>query len=196
MQNMIWYLLWAIAPLIPAVLIYKVMPKSRSTVGGVFQGLQIKLGSAAALYFLIFFTMNPMKLGFIDRESVQDNWTVIATFQDEKNRTVSTEQLVKVEAIPDVIYEKLDRRKIQVSLPYVNVDKDKYLSIPYKLRFIFNEYDTESITSSEYFNSKENCNVKWKEREIHLKNLPKLVAKRMVADDTTGMVPADEIVIN
>src|SRR5436309_9966761 len=42
-----------ILPLLPAILIYKLLPQSQSDASGPFQGLKIKLGGAFGGYFIV-----------------------------------------------------------------------------------------------------------------------------------------------
>ena len=191
MQNMLWYLLWAIGPMIPATLIYRLLPKSESTVDGVFKGMQIKLGGAAAFYFIIFFVMNPVKLGLINRESTQSRWDLVTSFRDGQNQVVPSEELLAVEAIPNIGYTALDNENVIVSLPTIKIDEDKNIVLPYRLRFIFKNYEPRSISSNQYFN-KQHLEVSWEDRSITLKNLPALRARYTPNHDTTVILPASE----
>ena len=51
MQNMIWYLLWAIGPLVPAIALYRALPrvKTDASVKGKLHELQFKIGGRRCL---------------------------------------------------------------------------------------------------------------------------------------------------
>jgi hypothetical protein len=197
MQNMIWYLLWAIGPLIPAIVLYKVLPmeKTDANVNGKLQGLRIKLGGAGALYFIIFFVMNPVRLGLIDKDMVQDRWQLVTSFKNAGNQPVSPDQIRSIEPIPNY-YDVLDNERVMVMLPTVSIDKEKNVSMPYRLRFTFADYEPQTISSSDYFNKANFCDIKWNDREICLKNLPRLVPKPKETAHPTDTEMAKETIIN
>ncbi len=52
---LLYILVSLLAPVLPAFVIYKLLPKSRTRVEGPFKGLQLKLGGAFGGYFLLVF---------------------------------------------------------------------------------------------------------------------------------------------
>jgi hypothetical protein len=190
MNNMIWFVLWAIAPLIPAILIYLILPKSSSSVDGVLKGMQIKLGGAAALYFIVFFIMNPVKNGLIQSPSTENRWSLVTSFQDEQNKRIPNSEILRIEPVPDLFSRPLDDNQVLLNLPSVNIDDNKNISIPYYLRFIFTDYETKTISPLEF----RNCNIEWNEKILRLNYLPQLLAKKKM--DTTLTTPAVERTLN
>ena len=196
MINFAWYLAWVLLPLIPALLLFLVLPQSKSSVKGIFNGKEIKLSGSVAVFFLLFYAMNPVKLNLIDTGAFQDGWEMEASFVDMNNNPIPASQLLRIEAIPNTRYELLDDKKINVYLPVLQVRHDETLTIPYKLRFIFNDFEAQTVSASEYFNNKEYCRVDKKNQVLCLKNLPRLVAKKKEIQDSSLFEPAREIVIN
>ena len=76
--NLIWVFVALLLPIIPAVVIYRLLPAS-SHVSGPFKGLQIKLGGAAAFYFLLLLVVY-----FWPRPTpAYEVWTLKGYIQDE-----------------------------------------------------------------------------------------------------------------
>lgn len=197
MINFVWYLAWVLLPLIPALLLFLVLPRSnKAWLKGLFQGMEIKLSGSVAVYFLIFHAMDPIRHNLIDTGAFQDGWEMEASFVDINNNPIPASQLLRIEAIPNTRYELLDDKKINVYLPVLQIRHDQTLTIPYKLRFIFDDFEAQTISASDYFNKKEFCQIDKDNQVICLKNLPKLVAKKKEAADSIPFVPASEIQIN
>src|SRR5438045_2286567 len=123
MQNMMWYILWVIVPLIPSIALYRALPRVRTdaTVTGKLMELQFKIGGAGALFFIIFFVMNPVRLGLINKDSVQNKWELVTSFQNDNNQTISPDQVRSIEPIPSVDFQALDNQRIMVNLPAVDI---------------------------------------------------------------------------
>ena len=198
MQNMIWYLLWAIGPLVPAIALYRALPrvKTDASVKGKLHELQFKIGGAGALFFIIFFVMNPVKLGLINKDSLQSRWELVTSFQNNQNDTIPPDQLRSIEPIPNVAFQALDNHRIMVNIPAVDIDREKRVTMPFRLRFTFADYEPQRISSSEFFNNSNHCKINWKDKEICLKNLPKLVAKPRKPADSSQTEMANETIIN
>jgi hypothetical protein len=197
MINFVWYTAWVLFPLIPALLLFIALPRSsRAWLKGLFQGMEIKLSGSVAVYFLIFHSMDPVKLDLMDAPTFQDGWELETSFIDTANNPVSSRQLVSIEAIPLTTFEPLDDKRINVYLPVLQVRRDKTLTIPYKLRFVFDDYEAQTVSAKDYFNKEEFCAVTWEEQVISLKNFPKLVAKKKNPPDSTMQLPAHESSLN
>lgn len=122
MHDILWYAAWVIFPLIPSILLFLILPKNRASVNYATKGLEIKLGGAVALFFLLFYFMNPVKLKLIKTDFAQDNWKLIASFKDQSDQTIPVTQIVRIEAIPN--WETpLDHERIMVTLPAVEKRK-------------------------------------------------------------------------
>jgi hypothetical protein len=77
--NLIWIFTAILLPIVPALLLFKLLPLSTADVSGPFHGLQIKLGGAVGAYFLlvlvIYFGPRPTP--------PYEVWTVKGYIQDE-----------------------------------------------------------------------------------------------------------------
>lgn len=51
--KLIWIFTAILLPVIPAILLFKILPASTTDVSGPFKGLQVKLGGAVGIYFLL-----------------------------------------------------------------------------------------------------------------------------------------------
>jgi hypothetical protein len=89
--NLIWVFTAILLPIIPALLLYKLLP-STADVSGPFHGMQIKLGGAFAGYFLlvlvISFWPRPKP-----RELAYEVWTLKGQIQDENGTTLPQDKI-------------------------------------------------------------------------------------------------------
>src|SRR5688500_6357198 len=60
MANYALNALWILLPLVPAVLIYVIFPKSQASAKGLFAGLTIRGGGAFAAYFIVLLASYPV----------------------------------------------------------------------------------------------------------------------------------------
>jgi len=89
--NLIWVFTAILLPIIPALLLYKLLP-STADVSGPFHGLQIKLGGAFAGYFLlvlvISFWPRPKP-----RELAYEVWTLKGQIQEEDGAIIPQDKV-------------------------------------------------------------------------------------------------------
>jgi hypothetical protein len=79
--KLIWIFTAILLPLIPALLLFMLLPRSKAEVSGPFRGLQIKLGGAVGAYFLLV-----LVISFGPRPSFPppyEVWTIKGYIQDE-----------------------------------------------------------------------------------------------------------------
>jgi len=85
--NLVWVFTAILLPIVPALLLYKLLP-STADVSGPFHGLKIKLGGAFAGYFLlvlvVFFWPRP--------KAAYEVWTVKGMIQDESGAALPQEK--------------------------------------------------------------------------------------------------------
>ena len=89
--KLIWIFTAILLPVIPAILLFKFLPKSRATVSGPFKGLQINLGGAVGAYFLlvlvISFGPSPTP------PSPAEVWKIKGYVKDENGQTLSPDRV-------------------------------------------------------------------------------------------------------
>ena len=85
--NLIWVFTAILLPIIPALLLYKLLP-STADVAGPFHGLQIKLGGAFAGYFLLV-----LVIFFWPRGKPYEVWTLNGYIQDENGMTLPQDKV-------------------------------------------------------------------------------------------------------
>ena len=86
--NLIWVFTAILLPIVPALLLYKLLP-STADVSGPFHGMQIKLGGAFAGYFLLV-----LVIFFWPRSNpAYEVWTVRGYIQDENGTNLSQDKV-------------------------------------------------------------------------------------------------------
>jgi hypothetical protein len=91
----VWKLIWIftaiLLPVIPSILLFKLLPKSRAAVKGPFKGLQINLGGAVGAYFLlvlvISFGPSPTP------PTPAEIWTIKGSVQDENGQILAADKV-------------------------------------------------------------------------------------------------------
>lgn len=189
MQDFVWYCAWIILPLIASIILFLAIPRNKATLNYATQGLEIKLSGAAALFFLLFFIMNPVKLGLVKVDYSQD-WELVTSFKDEQNKLIPISNLSLVEAVPKFEYAPLDNYRVLVKLKNITIGADKTLVSPYHVKFYFHDYEPLSI-ETEDLNSAASCRVNWKTQRLRMTNSPALVRKAR-AETTINEVAAVE----
>ena len=53
MNSLQYFAILLLVPLVPAIVLYKMLPTQKADVSGTFQGMKIKLGGAIAFYFVL-----------------------------------------------------------------------------------------------------------------------------------------------
>jgi len=176
---LVWYIAWGAIPTILSILLFW-LTKSRASVstkkpdenevspsktsvkpGSLLSNLvdhplkhlAINLTGAAALFFLLFVMMNPIKTGFYEKES---NWKLKVAFKDEKGVPVPINKLVNVVPIPAVEYDSLDSKTLLVLLNDLREENSK-LKINYSLRIKFDGYETCTIPLPDSINEDMFC---------------------------------------
>lgn len=126
--KLIWIFTAILLPVIPAILLFKLLPRSTADVSGPFHGLQIKLGGAVGAYFLlvlvIYFGPRPTP--------PYEVWTLKGYIQDEDGTYLPPEKINmniqprSVEYLNDGSFEMdilVKRNQVgQVKLPTLMVD--------------------------------------------------------------------------
>jgi hypothetical protein len=118
--NLIWVFTAILLPIVPALLLYKLLP-STADVSGPFHGMQIKLGGAFAGYFLLVLVIiyGPQRLK--TEEKVEDEvWTVRGKILDESGTTLPEEKVTLSIHPSTVDYTENDGRfKMNVLVKHV-----------------------------------------------------------------------------
>jgi hypothetical protein len=176
---LVWYLAWGLIPAILSILLFK-LTKSSATVstqkpvegeqkaegGGSasnsilsrlvdhpLKHLAINITRAAALFFLLFTLMNPIKTGFYEKES---NWRLKVDFKDGKGNPVPMSKFESVDPIPAVEHQFFDDKTLLVLLNDLREDNAK-LRINYSLRIKFDGYETCTIPLTDSINNNMFC---------------------------------------
>jgi hypothetical protein len=140
--------LWFILPLIPAFIIFKLLP-STTIVRGPFKGLNIDLSGAFASYFLLFIISMPIMKKLINKEDLYEVWNVKGKVIDgqtslpidlSQNPHLVVQPPDKVHNTGDFSFKIIAERKGESSIvfPIVEIEADGYLpqslgSLDYKL---------------------------------------------------------------
>ena len=175
----IWYLTWGAVPAILSIILFW-FTNSKATVstrksteidtkaeGGVsttlsrltsnpLSNLAINITGAAALFFILFIIMNPIKTGFFEKET---NWKLKIAFKNQEGKDIPYEKLISIEPIPAIRYDPFDEKTILVSLDDLREEKAK-LKINYSLRVRFDGYETYTIPLSDSINDRFFCTKK------------------------------------
>lgn len=89
--KLIWIFTAILLPIIPSILLFKFLPKSKAAVTGPFKGLKINLGGAVGAYFLlvlvISFGPSPTP------PSPAEVWRVKGFVQDENGQTLASDKV-------------------------------------------------------------------------------------------------------
>ena len=124
-----------ILPLLPAILIYKLLPHSQSDATGPFQGLKIKLGGAFGGYFItallmlvVFKTIKPTSWDEANRKAQELNQKLNdaqSTLQQAQNSSSElAKQLDKLKADYDRAQEEIKHYKVWKVSGTVHAGKD------------------------------------------------------------------------
>ena len=174
-----WYIAWGAIPAILSIVLFW-LTKSKASVstqkpddnkkpqgsGSIVSRLLdnplgvmgINLTGAAALFFLVFVMMNPIKTGFFDKNPKSD-WKLKIKFVDEKGNLIPSNKLKDIEAIPVPIEcEALDKNTIMVTLKDLP-EEDSELKVNYTLRVTFDGYETHAIPLDDSINQKLFCQL-------------------------------------
>lgn len=180
MTSYLWYLTWGLLPLIPAILLYKFFPGSKaeiSTPGGtegdaradsankadgawghkLTGGFALRLSGAVAVYFIVFYLMNPAKNGYFIPSHEKD-WELKTSFVDTRGNPIPFKKIKAVEMIPDFTIRE-DVNGALVALGKFQ-EKENKLNIPFSLRFLFDGYEAASIPLADSLESKTFCEKK------------------------------------
>src|SRR5579871_6525886 len=119
------YLLAVLAPLIPDILIYKLFPDTKVSIGGPLSGLTLKAGGAFAVYVVTFLLSTSLMTHFrqtID-SFVTPVWTVKGDISlvDENGKPITDPQAlnsVTIDYIPNLSEQKFG--KMQLLMPINN----------------------------------------------------------------------------
>ncbi len=91
---------WVLLPLVPAVLIYLIFPKTQTRLAGPFQGLTVRATGAFAAYFIVFLAIYPIinDQNRNIRTLLRPTWKVTGQVivQDEEGREVRFDNDVAV----------------------------------------------------------------------------------------------------
>jgi len=170
MNTYIWYSVWLLLPLIPSILLFKVLPTNSANVSTVTKGLEIKLSGAVAIYALIVYFCDPFKKNLI--VIPERKWTIVASFSDKLNRPVPISEIKTIDAIPPIKYYPLGNLTALIELPNVEIN-DNVVEIPYRVQIGFNSYES-LIISNDSLKSASFCNIDWRQNEIKLKKVKSL----------------------
>jgi hypothetical protein len=120
------YVVCLLAPLIPAVLIFKLFPDSKISLSGPLQGLSVKSGGAFAAYLITFLIALPMTSGISDFHDalLRPVWTVEAKVMiiDKDARKLPLKQFA--DELTAVVTPKLLRvgRTVRLHVPITGKD--------------------------------------------------------------------------
>src|SRR2546426_12406506 len=89
--NLIWVFTAILLPVIPALLLYKLLP-STADVSGPFHGMQVKLGGAFAGYFLLVLVISYWP-GRKPRELGYEVWTVKGQIEEDDGTTIPQDKV-------------------------------------------------------------------------------------------------------
>jgi len=174
-------------PIIPSLILFLALPKNNATVESKIKGLEFKLGGSVAFYFIVFFYINPIKLGLVDTDKTDDDWKLITSFQDESNqKIIPVTEIKTVEPIPTFSPTALDNKKVLLPITGLQVTKDHELKLPYAIRFSFFNYESVSIDASDYFNDDEVRKVDWNTHQIFIKKFPQVSGKNETVKATSA----------
>ncbi|MEY2493933.1 MAG: hypothetical protein QOJ45_425 [Verrucomicrobiota bacterium] len=89
--KLIWIFTAILLPVIPAILLFKILPASTTDVSGPFKGLQVKLGGAVGIYFLLvlIISFGPKPTP----PSPSEVWRVKGYVQDENGETLAADKV-------------------------------------------------------------------------------------------------------
>lgn len=194
MLSIIYTILWFLLPLIPAYLIFRLLP-SKAIVTGPLKGLNIDLSGAFAGYLLLFLISMPILRKLINKEALYEVWNVKGKVVDgetgrpidfRNNPQITIQPRDLIQRTGDFAFKIIGERKGEnsISFPIVEIEADGYMpqslgSLDYKLGTeIKNEYCDEV-----------DCNDKKASyKRIKLDRLPVIPQDQIktVQDDTTS----------
>lgn len=178
-----WYLAWVLLPLVPAILLYLIFPKSQASIETpealkpidgksesllqkFTKGFVIKLGGAVAVYFLVFYLINPLKNRWYEKSN--HIWDLQTSFKDESGNPVPFSRLQEFEIIPtNVNFEELDANSTLIRLAGVQENGDK-VDIPYSIRVKFNGYESFVIPLRDSIDNKSFCEKLKEKKKFNL----------------------------
>jgi hypothetical protein len=128
---------WVLLPLVPAVLIYLIFPKTEVTAGGPFAGLTIRASGAFAVYLIVLLATMPL----LNRQNhnlealLRPTWVITGTvqLQDQDGRTRPFNNILDAPKI-DIdrrIVEPQGTSGFRIVVPEVADHQIPYLSVSY-----------------------------------------------------------------
>jgi hypothetical protein len=200
-SSLIWYIAWGAIPAVLSILLF-LFTKSQASistkrsaenekgtfdddaVGGAttilsrmvdnpFKHMIINVSGAAALFLILMFLMNPIKMGFYSKQS---DWSMKVKFKDEKGQPIPISSLSAMELVPQPGKNEIyDEYTILVDLDDL-LEENSRLKVNYDMRFFFEGFETISIPLKDSINSKKFCNRSLDSRTIEL--MPRNLVRR------------------
>ena len=118
---------WVLLPLVPAVLIYLIFPKSQTSIGGPFAGLTLKAGGAFAAYFIVLLATLPL----LNRQNdnletlLRPSWEITGTIQveDENGNEINYDDQsgkpLRITMMPDLV-RLLGAKRFRATVPEID----------------------------------------------------------------------------
>lgn len=184
--KLIWIFTAILLPLIPAILLFKLLPLSSADVSGPFHGFQIKLGGAVGAYFILV-----LVISFGPRPTPPyEVFTVKGQVQDENGEPMA-ENKIKMNVERSVVYRKNDgsfEMKIVVRPDEMGQMKLPALNVEWEPAHLFGNATVHLNPDDQVFGQK--YALKSSPGEIRIADPIKLKKKLPVAPETPYNPPA------
>lgn len=115
---------WVLLPLVPAVLIYLIFPRTETSLGGPFAGLTIRSSGAFAAYFIVLLATYPLLNRMNDNieSRMRPSWTIEGSVRiedengDEIDYASLTDSPLEITLVPSSI-QLTDQKTFNVIMP-------------------------------------------------------------------------------
>ncbi|SHN34224.1 hypothetical protein [Chitinophaga sp. CF418] len=192
-SNSVYLLMWIVLPILPTLLIFKILP-NRVIVEGPFKGLTISLGGAFAGYFLLFIALIPKMFTLIsEKKDFNRIWTIHGIILDSTGHRIGVNSNPRLTLIPNTqinngefrmdIVGKRDENG-RVVFPIIAVQADNYVSTNLDLLDYTEGDEVRSFSSTHWL---PNCEI----RTATLKDSGILKPDRKIYPQTDNTVQDD-----
>ena len=157
--NCVYLLMWIVLPVLPTLLIFRLLP-NKAIVRGPFKGLTISLGGAFAGYFLLFIALIPIMFTLIkEKKDFNRIWTIHGVILDSTGRRIGVNSNPRLTLIPNTqvnngefrmdIVGKCDENG-RVVFPIISIQADNYVSTNFDLLDYTEGDETRSFSSTHW----------------------------------------------